>query len=124
MRCPSLVGLAVEGGDQLDGVALGQVDAVLGEAGRPHLRPREVDEHADGAALVLGRLPDPPDALHRLGRRAVGQRQAGHVHPRLDHGPQDDRVLRRGADGGDDLGPAFHGGQVTAPGALPTGSGR
>ena len=90
-------------------VAAPQHRAAAGERAQADLRPLEVLEDRD-------RLPDPalhgPDALDRLPVLrvgAVGEVQAGHVHPGPGHLLDDALGDGRRADGADDLGEALLG---------------
>ena len=67
------------------------------------LRARQVLQHGHLAAGAAGGLAHERRGLRVLLRRAVGEVQAGDVHPRLDHADQHLGVTRCGSDGRDDL---------------------
>ena len=63
-----------------------------------------------------------PVPLDGFGERTVRQADACHVHARVDHPPEDRGVARGRADGGDDLGAAWHGDQCRRRGREPRAS--
>ena len=89
---------------QLHPVAGQELDASVRERGHAQLGSRQVDQHADRAALVVGHASDAVDE-GELGRRlAVREVDADDVGTRRDHLAQHRLVPRGRPDGRHDLG--------------------
>jgi hypothetical protein len=111
-----LVGAA----DERDDVADLQRLRLVGRVPMRSFGPGQVLQDRHGPVGPARRLADELRGLGVLVVRAVGEVQAGDVHPRADHGHEDVRVARGGADGGDDLRATRHvrGTVPSAPGAV------
>ncbi len=97
-----------------------QVGDRVAEGAQADLRAGQVDHDPDRAAHVRrprrGRCGSVASASSSA---AVGQADAGHVHAGLHHLAQHGRGVRRGPDGGDDLGATGHAPQATPAGPPP-----
>jgi hypothetical protein len=77
-----------------------------GERSDPQLRSLQVDQDADGPAVVVLDLPDRRDQLAHAVVRGVAHVDAEHVGAGLEQLGDHRRIARRGAERGDDLGAA------------------
>ena len=99
-----IAGVARMGHGEAELVAFLQLDALVGELGNADLRPLQVSEQRDEAAVARGDFTDQLGPGTMLVGAAVGEIQAGYVQPGDDHLFQHLRRAARWAQGGDDLG--------------------
>ena len=97
-------GAADEGGR----VAGLELDDALAQLADAQLRAGQVLQDRDLAAGAAGGVADAARGLRVLVGAAVGEVQAGDVHPGLDDADEHLGIARGGPDGGDDLRPALH----------------
>jgi hypothetical protein len=88
--------------------AVGELDAAAAEALDPYFGPLQIPEHAHIAARGTRRLAQHLQPPLMVGDGAVREIEAHDVHARPHHLAQHLRIVRRGAEGGDDLGPPKH----------------
>jgi hypothetical protein len=104
------VALAVVAGDvEPEGRPRLQLDRTLAERPDADLGALQVDQQPHLDARLLGRGTQLRDARTVLVRAAVGEVDAGDVHPRREQRGERFRGVDRWAERGDDLGPARHG---------------
>ncbi|MNN39137.1 hypothetical protein D3C81_1531650 [compost metagenome] len=94
------------GDGEAEVVAFLQFDALVGEFGDTDLRPLQVAEEGDEAAVLGCQLADQSGACLVFLGAAVGEVQAGDVQPGDDQLLQDLRGVAGRAEGGDDFGAA------------------
>ena len=87
-----------------EGLALDQHGAIAPESADPELRPLQVDEDADGAAVAPLQLADGGHALAQAVARGVAHVDAEDVDAGLEQARHHLGGIRGGAEGGDDLG--------------------